>query len=258
MASREGVAEFWDEVINRFLEGEFPLPPPLDRWITAYEGTGEGVVDREALPEPYSGPILGDPQAVMLGLNPGVAHPEFQYRDGIIAQEIRASGSYRQVMRTGFVNREPWLSRLGPVEYHTSRVRLMQRWNNDPTLGDEHLLTFELFPWHSKRITSRMRPDPDVIQEMVFEPIADTGVRHVFAFGAEWFRLLDELDSRRILTLGRGGEAYPTQVPSRTVAVFETPGGLAIIAEKHSGSAGPPNPSETQILREALAKHGLG
>jgi len=258
MGSREAVARFWDEVINQFLEGGFPLPPPLDRWITAYEGAGEGLVDRDALPEPYSGPILGDARAVVLGLNPGIPFPEFQYRDGIIAKEIRACGSYREVVRTGFVNREPWLSRLGAVTYHTSRVRLMQRWNDDPTLGDEHLLTFELFPWHSKRIRGAMRPAPDIIEEMVFAPIAETGVRHVFAFGAEWFRVLDGLGMRRILTLGRGGEAYPTRKPSRTVTLFEGPGDFVVIAEKHEGSAGPPSASEIELLREALGKHGLG
>ena len=100
MSHRERVRDFWDEVVNDFLAGAVPLPPPLDRWILAYEGAGDGAVDREALPEPYVGPLDGDVRAVMLGLNPGLAHPEYQHRHGILAEEIRVAGRYSEVFST--------------------------------------------------------------------------------------------------------------------------------------------------------------
>lgn len=257
MEHRNRIADFWDSVIDEFLEGAFPLPPPLDRWINAYSGSGEGAVDHDAFPEPYAGPILGDARAVVLGLNPGTSFPAWQHRDGILANEIRSLGGYRHMARTSAVSREPWLSDLGPVGYYTNRLRLMQRWNEDPSLGDEHLLTFELYPWHSRKVTGAMRPDPDIIDSMIFKPISETGVRHVFAFGAEWFRVLDGLGLERVVTLGMGGEPYGSRVASRTVSIYRGEGDFVIVVEKHSGSAGPPSTIETEILREALFARGL-
>jgi hypothetical protein len=100
------------------------------------------------------------------------------------------------------VNREPWLTDIGAVGYLVNPVTFMSRWLEDDSLGDMHQLTFELYPWHSKRVTAAMRPEPDIIESMVFDPIAETGVRHVFAFGAPWFQLLDSIGLRRVLTLG--------------------------------------------------------
>jgi hypothetical protein len=254
---RRRVADFWHEVVHEFLDGKFPLRPPLDRWFRAYEGSGEGAVDREALPEPYSGPLLGDARAVFLGLNPGVAIPAYQYRDGIVAQEIREAKHHSDVYKTTPANREPWLSDLGPNRHHLGRISFMRRWNEDESLGDEHMLTFELYPWHSRRVMGPMRPHPDIIQSMVLAPIAETRVRHVFAFGAPWFPVLKGLGLRRIRTLGHGGEPYPTRAASRSVAVFEGPGQVLLVAEKHTGSAGPPSADELEVLRDALAERGL-
>jgi hypothetical protein len=256
MSARQRVADFWDEVVNDFLDDGFPLPAPLDRWILAYDGGGDGVVDRQAFPEPYGGPLVGDARSVMLGLNPGVSYPAYQHRHGVLAEEIRAIGCFSEVFRTHPVNREPWLTDIGPVGYLRNRVAFMRRWLEDDSLSDGHLLTFELYPWHSKRVTAAMRPEPDIIESMVFEPISEIGVRHVFAFGAPWFHLLDGLDLPRRLTLGAGGEAYGSAVPSRSVAVYERER-FCIVAEKHAGSAGPPSASETALLKEALGNRGL-
>ena len=257
MQHRQRIADFWDGVIAEFLAGGFPLPPPLDRWIKACEGWGDGVIDFDALPEPYAGPIVGEVRAITLGLNPGMVFPEWQHRGGVLADEIEKKGTYHEVMGTSPVSREPWLSRIGPVGYYVNRLRFMQRWNDDHTLGDQHFLTFELYPWHSKRVLGPMRPAPDIIDDMVFKPISEMGVRHVFAFGAEWFRVLDGLGVHHELTLGKGGEPYPTKVASRTVGVYRHGGDFTIIAEKHAGSAGPPSVPETEILREAFAARGL-
>ena len=73
----------------------------------------------------------------------------------------------------------------------------MRRWLDDDSLDDGHPFTFELYPWHSKKVTGSRRPQPDIIESMVFEPISEMGVRHVFAFGAPWFHVLDSLGLRR-------------------------------------------------------------
>ena len=46
MSHRERVRDFWDEVVSDFLAGAFPLPPPLGRWIPAYEGGIEPLIAR--------------------------------------------------------------------------------------------------------------------------------------------------------------------------------------------------------------------
>lgn len=224
MRERRRVADFWDEVVNDFLDGEFPLPLPLNQWFQAYDGSGKGAVDRQAMPEAYCRPLLGDARSVFLGLNPGVALPKYQYRDGTLAGEIREAGCYSEVYRTTPANREPWLIDFGVKKHHLNRIAFMRRWHDDPSLGDEHMLTFELYPWHSRRVLGAMRPHPDIIESMVFAPIAETGVRHVFAFGSLWLDLLDRLGVRRLLTLGRNGVPYGSRVPSRTVAVYERDG----------------------------------
>jgi len=256
MPHRERVRDFWDEVVNDCLDGGYPLPAPLDRWILAYEGAGDGAVDREAFPEPYGGDLIGHVRSVMLGLNPGVSVPAYQYRHGILAEEIRVAGRYSEVFKTHPVNREPWLSDIGPVGYLVNRVAFMRRWLEDDSLSDEHLLTFELYPWHSKTVTAAIDPPPDIIESMIFDPIAETGVRHVFAFGVPWFRVLDSLDFHRRLTLGAGGEPYGSEVASRTAAVYER-GDYLIVAVKQNGYAGPPSASEAILLKEALVERRL-
>jgi hypothetical protein len=137
---------------------------------------------------------LGDARSVFLGLNPGVALPKYQYRDGILADEIRKAGRYSEVYGTTPANREPWHTDFGANKHHLNRIAFMRRWHDDPSLGDEHMLTFELYPWHSRRVLGAMRPHPDIIESMVFAPIAETGVRHVFAFGSPWLDVLDRSD----------------------------------------------------------------
>jgi hypothetical protein len=81
MADRERARDFWDDVVNEFLDGGFPLRKPLNVWIDAYVGTGVGAVDRNAMPEAYCCPLLGDARSVFLGLNQAVAIPAYQYRE---------------------------------------------------------------------------------------------------------------------------------------------------------------------------------
>jgi hypothetical protein len=100
MRERRRIADFWDQVVNEFLNGGLLMREPLDVWFQAYEGSGDGAVDRDAMPEAYCGPLLGDPRSVFLGLNPGTAIPAYQYRNGILADEIRKTGRYSDVYRT--------------------------------------------------------------------------------------------------------------------------------------------------------------
>ena len=86
MATCAELTAYWDQVIDRFLDGG-PAVPPDDRrmrsWAEAYRGRGRGAVNPHALPEPYQGALDHQPVAVFLALNPGQADLDFQGRSGL-------------------------------------------------------------------------------------------------------------------------------------------------------------------------------
>ena len=244
----------WNETIEAFLAGGPAVPDHLKAWFSGYRGTGRGAIVVDAMPEPWVGPL--DPtrcRGVMLGLNPGHAHLDFQARDGIFADEVKAGGDYATWASTWPYLREPWVGAKGPNRYHRSRHRFLQTWTDTSDLPASAMVVFEMYPWHSTSVTAAMRPDPGIIREWVLEPIRALDAP-VFAFGAPWLDLLPRLGLPEVDRLGRGGRSYPTKVASRTVPVFDL-GGQAIVAEKHSGSAGPPSTVETLTLRDALGHH---
>ena len=75
----------------------------------------------------------------------------------------------------------------------------------------------------------------------------------VFAFGADWFSILQNpiLGLEVVKRLGVGGVPYGS-VKSRSVIVLRGSDGLTVIAAKHNGSTGPPNPEDTLRLRGAI------
>ena len=115
------------------------------------------------------------------------------------------------------------------------------------------MVGFELYPWHSTRVTAKMKPDPAIVRDYVWEPIAELGAPLVFAFGAPWFALLTEqLGLTVVRRLGKDGDDYGSRVASRSVLVLEGPDGITVVAAKQSGSAAPPSAEETQRLRDAV------
>lgn len=240
----------WDRIVDGFLEGGPAVPRELGEWFDAYRGRGLGAVDLHAFPEPWIGAL--DPTAchgVMLGLNPGKAHLDFQARDGLFANEIRRWGSYSAWAATWPYLREPWDTIKGPNRFARSRLRFLRQWTGS-TLTPAAMVTVEMYPWHSTSVTAVMRPDPATIHRWVMEPIRALGAP-VFAFGAPWLRLLPLLGLEEVDRLGEGGRSYGGAVPSRTVVVYDLDG-VQVIAEKHSGGAGPPNTSEVEVIRDAL------
>jgi hypothetical protein len=114
------------------------------------------------------------------------------------------------------------------------------------------MVSFELYPWHSTAVTGLMRPDPTTIEKFVWCPAVELAAP-VFAFGAPWFSILEKgLGLRVVDRLGPGGREYGSAVASRSVSVLKGDHGITVIAEKHSGGAGPPSTAETVRLRQEL------
>lgn len=256
------LADFWDDVIDRYLEGEFPLDPPLDSWFASYKGTGEGEVDAEVMPEPYLGDLFtGDHRIVFMGLNPGAPRPKAQSRQGTYAQEIRRLGSYRAWAATWPYLRDIDLSEWGKNVFHDARYRFMKDWYDDSGLEHRHALNWELYPWHSRKVQgSRMRPPVDVVRRFVWKPIAATGVRWIFAFGTPWYEQLEQLGLKQLAHLGHGGDPYPTETKPkayRKVKLYAGPADSLVVAMSTSATAAPPSRRETEILKEELAGRGF-
>jgi len=254
-SARQRVSDFWDAHTAAWLAGEDPLTGDLSRWFRSYEGTGRGAVTRDGFVEPYQGDLLGregQPRVVILGLNPGQYLPDLQSRQGLFAAEIKQAGSYSAWVRDHPYDNKTWLARHRPNRYYLARLGFTRRWLCDPAATYNAMLIFEVYPWHSTGLTGHMHPPPDVIDQFVWQPIRETGIGHVFAFGAPWARLARLLDLQVLDVLGRGGRDYGSDVASRTVTLFALPGGQTLVAESHSGSAGPPRKDEVERLRAAL------
>lgn len=187
MSSREDAVAFWDEEIGRWVCGEHDLGPKLHRWMSAYKGQGAGAVELSAFPEPYIGPIAGrsTPALVMLGLNPGAAAIEFQGQVGLFTREIAAS-KYSQWAATSPYTSQAWESVKGKNRYHRNRLKFARRLHKNEDIQANALLYLELYPFHSKRVSATIDPDPDLLHRFVFGPLGEIDVAHIFAFGKPW------------------------------------------------------------------------
>lgn len=244
---------FWDRKVTHFLAGRDYMDRRLRSWHNSYRGRGRGEVNLKALPEPYLGSLKPEvARGVVLGLNPGEAYLDFQARNGIFASQIRDLGSYSAWAATWPYLRNPWLAATGRDRYQKTRHKFLERWLNAGAMPDSAMLTMELYPWHSTRKTAAMRPDLGIVREFVVEPLLSLGLTVGFAFGADWFPIIEDLGPRVIDRLGAGGRDYGSHVASRAVIVAQFDGDFTLVAEKHAGSAGPPSEPETHLLFDQL------
>lgn len=243
---------YWDAHTQAWLDGDDELPEPLQRWWDGYRGRGLGAPTRACLAEPYVGPLDGSADLVVLGLSPGRAFAELQGRDGTYAQEIRDRGSsYSAWAAPNPYLGASWTDGHGPNRYHRARQAFAARW-----LGQEsaRVLTMELFPWHSRRVTGQMRPPSDVLHRMLWQPLDSLGHDLVFAFGRPWVAVCDGLDGLAEERTWKAGEpGFDSPVSSRVVRAYRRPGGGRVAVCWQAGYAGPPGPADTDRLRALLA-----
>lgn len=243
----------WNAHVAQWLEGAPLLNGQFAQWAKGYCGRGRGEVDLDALPEPWIGDLTSRCEALVLGLNPGRAHPEFQHRHGLFANEIRDTyRSYSSWSASSPFLRDPWEQRVGPNVYWRSRRRFLEAWLGR-ALEAQEVVGFELFPWHSTAVTARMRPDPSIIEEFVFEPARAAGADWAFAFGAPWWDVLDALRLPVIERLGQGGRPYESSTPNRAWIVCDTRSGIRIAAMRQRTTPTPPRAAEVAELRRLLA-----
>ena len=108
----------WDEIVDAFLDGGPAAPARLKAWANSYQGRGRGSVVWEAFAEPFLGRLDQRPAGVVLALNPGIAHLDFQGRSGVFADEIRAMGSYTVGAASWPYLRDSWVVVKGRNRHH--------------------------------------------------------------------------------------------------------------------------------------------
>jgi hypothetical protein len=248
------IADFWDELTVEWLAGGDPLPDPLPDWYASYRGSGGGQAARDAFAEPYIGDLRGAPRMVTLGLNPGSACLDFQGREGTFAREIRERGSYSAWAATSPYFSEEWSQAYGRNRYAWSRLRFARDWLEDRELDVGELLTFELYPWHSARVTAPIRPPAEIVDRFIWQPLADIQVELVFAFGKPWLGVCNALGLPEVGRWGCGGADLGSPVASRTAVAFALPSGQWVVVSWQSGYAGPPGGADTLRLRERILR----
>jgi len=188
MNARERVADFWDDVLARWIDGREHLRPPLPDWLASYSGTGKGAVDLSHYPDPYVGDLRGathDPRLVVLGLNPGKGHPPLQGQGGLWTERIAQVGYSQCFNRSPAEDPEAWIQEHGkPSPYWRNLISFGKRWTNNSDFDVHGILNCELYPWHSDAVTAPMIPPSSIIDRFIWKPCQEIDTQAVFAFGA--------------------------------------------------------------------------
>lgn len=256
MSARSRVADHWDEVIGAWRPGQDTWPGALHAWFTSYAGKREGKVDLDQYPDPWVGDLRGEksePRLVVLGLNPGVGYDRLQGVDGTWTERIREVGYSRCLQRSPAEDPETWLPEHGKQSpYWVRLANFAQRWLQDPSADHRQVLNFELYPWHSRKLTAGITSPPAVVKEYVLDPIGEIGVDDVFAFGAAWFEVGAALDLPLVARWGADGDPWPTRLAGWVVEVRRLPSGQRLVVSRQQGYSGPPGQQRLELLRERL------
>lgn len=146
----------------------------------------------------------------------------------------------------------------GRNRYAWSRLRFAREWLQDQELAADQLLTLELYPWHSARVTAPIAPPADIIEDFVWRPLADIQVELVFAFGKPWLGMCNTLGLQEVGRWGPDGVDLGSPVASRAAVAFALPSGQWVIVSWQSGYAGPPGSADTLRLRERIIQARAG
>ena len=252
----------WDSAVADLLGGPATLPVDLEAWSSSLHDVHPDASRAVALPEPFLGRMDRRPAGVFLTATPGPAfvgshgRPDFQSLTGVFAREIGDCGSYSTWAASWPYLRKPWTSLISPRGVHQRRLQFLRHWHGDDRLSADDMVTFALFPWHTTGLGTRLRPDLDLLQSFVFDPIVELGSSPVFTFGSPWFSILPTLgfSLETLVRLEEENAKAPARV--RAVALFQSPGGLQVIAEEHPGTPYPPPMEAVAQIQKALANVG--
>ena len=259
MNARTEVADFWDEVLDGWRPGEDHLDTdPLGKWFASYQGTGPGAVDLRHYPDPYIGDLRGihhEPELVLLGLNPGIGYDSLQGDDGLWTKRIKNESYSKCLQRSPAEDPASWQALHGKKSAYWARlINFARRWSQRQDAGVHEILNFELYPWHSPRVTGPMIPPADILDRFIWAPAQEVATPAVFAFGAPWFKICDDLDLPVVAQYGQGGTPLPAPAPWHwRVCCYRLPSRQLAVVSAQQGYAGPPGGPGVEILRRIVA-----
>jgi len=240
---RTRVADFWDSVLKGWRADPHmrDLPEVLRRWRRSYDGE----VDLGAYPEAFIGDLRGEkcePRLVVLGLNPGIAYPELQGFDGEWTDAARSlTYSRSSEQRVPFGN-EAWrrLHGGGDSPYFIKLDRFARRWLREPRAGVADILNMEMFPFHSEKKTHNIRPPQDIIENYVWAPLQELETKIIFAFGADWVSVCNNLPLIASYGPYEGQRDLDDATNGNWQVNVYSLGDKRIVASWQTGHAGPP------------------
>ena len=139
------------------------------------------------------------------------------------------------------------LSRLFARFAYRNRLKFARRLHKNEDIQANALLYLELYPFHSKRVSATIDPDPDLLHRFVFGPLGEIDVAHIFGFGKPWIRVAERIG------LGPGVRLQARwNTPSRVARSYRLPTGQDLIVLSQNGYAGPPGEADTATLCSIL------
>lgn len=258
-SARNRIANFWDQIIADWIKGIPQSDNDLIRWQASYVGKGIGKVDLDHYPDPIVGDIRGithEPRVVILGLNPGIGYDELQSRDGVWAQRIAKDSYTRCLNRTPAADPGSWKALHGKESpYWRNAISFTRRWLDDPNATIHDIINFELYPWHSRGVNGKMQPPADLLQKYVWDAIREFDIQEVFAFGKEWFKVMDDLGIQQIALYGPGGQPLPDGINMShwRLGFYRLSSKQVIVVSSQQGYSGPPNIDRINVMRSLLA-----
>ena len=260
MSARERVADLWDEVVANWRPGQDVWPGPLDDWFKSYRGRGSAAVDLDQYPDPWVGDLRGlvrEPRVVVLGLNPGIGYEELQGPNGTWTKRVLDTGYSHCLHRSPPEDPAAWIPvHKRPSVYWVRVEHFARRWLGDTSAGHRDLLNFELYPWHSPKLTGGLASPPAIVREFVLDPVAEIAVPQVFAFGAAWFKVAAGLALPILASWETNRGDWPPEFTGWRVGVFGLPSGQQLVVSSQPGTGAPPSQAKVEALRVAL--WGLG
>jgi hypothetical protein len=253
--TRRELARFWNEQIDCWFREE-PFAVELREWERSVGGKFVEAEDW-AFPDPFTGDLLGSPRLVILATNPGVAIRGLQCRDGVFAQEIKEIGYTRWASKWRYEGEDSPVVVKGRRGFQFNRLRrkFARRFLHDDSIEFRHLLTFELYPFHSRSLAGgSIEVQPHTMQKFLLEPLSELGRQvPVLAIGsAAWSKALDRakdlVEDRQDI---KGFRVKPGRTgPVRWAVLYHFRGGARILVEWHLGGNTPPaDEHDIELLR---------
>lgn len=258
--ARTDVADFWDRAIAVWLSGRRDQRDPLGRWMDSYTPDEGASFEAEYYPEPFVGDLRGlhrEPRLVVLGAGPGVGHARAQARDGVWAERVAAVGYSHCFERSPLGDPATWSElSIRPSRHWDGLVRFARRWLNDPSAAADDVLEMYLYPWHTRSLSGSLEPPRDIIDAFVWQPIAEIGVAHVFAFDDRWSSLASGLGLPVLARWGaEGGQLSGGGAGGGwRCRVYGLPSGQQLVVSSQTAFQGPPGPDRLPVLRRILAR----